>query len=423
MNNRSEMEEKLSRHAEVKSRSVKSDISTGRSLSSSRQTEKELEIQRLLVAQPEEMAEYEAEMEKQQAEMEIEHKKQIKIKKLRFKQQLAEKEAFLYDSTPSRSSRSVKCSTTIDNLPSPTPSEKIKRTQQWASTPIQPSDRNSDRNVEHPPVHVFEYQPPTPIEPKINCVELNANATEYIPRTHEPIQNVETNYDRNVGDAISQTAEINPANVQAVLLKLNMLQSMEPLKFTGDPSKYPVFRERIRNHLEDGLLTDQQKIEFLPKFLDGEALGVMERASGCSYIAIVSMLEARYGHPAKVAAETLKGLVNVPILTSSDTKGLLKFSENLESAIKRLIGIYEAEASTMSNLKLVVSRLPNYLINKWGDFCYNLRSKGCTPRLRDLGEFVKKHAAIKNDPAFVPLNSNDNFIKHKKDKTPFRENL
>ena len=47
----------------------------------------------------------------------------------------------------------------------------------------------------------------------------------------------------------------------AILL---MLQGMHPIKFSGNPSDYPTFRNRLCDNLEDGILNDSPKLEFLP---------------------------------------------------------------------------------------------------------------------------------------------------------------
>ena len=197
---------------------------------------------------------------------------------------------------------------------------------------------------------------------------------------------------------------VNPItsnDTTAVLLKLTMLQAMQPIKFSGNPSDYPIFRDRLRDNLEDGILTDSQKLEFLPKYLAGEAYEVVERISGCSYDAVLDILHARYGQPATVAAGCIENLTKGQKLSNNDYIGLQNFAEQLESASKKLSGEYELEASTMTNLKQIVKRLPNYLVNKWGDASFKIRESGSTPRLSDLAKFVKRQAAIKNDPGFV----------------------
>ena len=51
--------------------------------------------------------------------------------------------------------------------------------------------------------------------------------------------------------------------------------------------------EGFETTLEDGLLSDAQKIEFLPKFVTGEAYDAVERSARCSYEDIVANLEFR----------------------------------------------------------------------------------------------------------------------------------
>ena len=172
----------------------------------------------------------------------------------------------------------------------------------------------------------------------------------------------------------------------AILLKLTMLQGMHPIKFSGKPSDYPTFRNRVRNNLEDGILNDSQKLEFLPKFLSGEACEVVERVSGCSYDSVLRILHERYGQPAAVAAACIESLTRGPKLQNNDYIGLLNFAEQLEAASKKLSGHYELEASTMINMRQIVTRLPNNLVNKWGEVSYSIRGKGGIRRLSDLSK-------------------------------------
>ena len=43
------------------------------------------------------------------------------------------------------------------------------------------------------------------------------------------------------------------------------------------------FREQVRMHLDSDLLTDAQQVEYLPKFVAGEALEVVKRNRGCTF--------------------------------------------------------------------------------------------------------------------------------------------
>ena len=154
-------------------------------------------------------------------------------------------------------------------------------------------------------------------------------------------------------------------------------------------------------------MSDNQKVEFLPKFLSGKALEVIERVLGCNYSVIIKTLEDRYGQPATVAAACIENLTQGPRLGNNDYKGLRNFEEQLESASKKLVGKYELEASTTSSLKQIIRRLPGYLVNKWGAFPYKIGENGGDTKLCDLAPFVKRQAAIKNDSGFVKLNLNE----------------
>ena len=153
--------------------------------------------------------------------------------------------------------------------------------------------------------------------------------------------------------------------------------------------------------MEDGLLSDAQKIEFLPTFVTGETYDVVARSAGCSYEDIVANLEDRHGQPATVGAACIQGLTVRPKLGNRDFKGLRNFAEQLQCATKRLQGDYEREASTTANMKLIAGRLPDYMINKWADVSYSIREKGKNPGLEDLAKFLKRQAAIKNDPGYA----------------------
>ena len=99
-----------------------------------------------------------------------------------------------------------------------------------------------------------------------------------------------------------------------------------------------------------------------------------------------------------VAAACIESLTKGLKLENNDYTGLLNFTEQLEAASKELSGHYELEASTMANLRQIVTLLPNYLVNKWGEVSYSIREKGRIPRLSDLSKFVRRQMAIKNDP-------------------------
>ena len=239
----------------------------------------------------------------------------------------------------------------------------------------------------------------------LDAKPLNPEAADFVPEQNPPA--AATAFPGSTAKAkIAERLTANELSTRdvdstVVLLKLTMLQAMQPVQFSGNPSDYTTFRERLHDNLEDEVLSDSQKLEFLPKFVTGEVYEVLARVAGCSYEAIMEILHECYGNPAAVAVACIENLTNGPKLSNSDYTGLRNLAEQPEAALKKFRDCYEQEASTMANLKQIVRRLPSYRINKWGDVSYSIRENGRSPRLSDLAKFVKRQAAIKNDPGFV----------------------
>ena len=193
--------------------STKAKSSRSSRSSNLKETKKNVELKKLMDEQAVELAQYEAEMEK--TKIDIEMQKAKMAREIRFKAQLAEKE---YD---------------------------------LLSLGDGDSASNEDNSVVKNKVdHTF------PLEPQLPKQEQRANR---IANCHK-----ET----------TKAAEFAPClgtnSTQAVLLRVPTLQAMQPVKFNGNAADFPVFRRRISDNLEDGLLSDAQKIEFLPKFVSGE---------------------------------------------------------------------------------------------------------------------------------------------------------
>ena len=77
-----------------------------------------------------------------------------------------------------------------------------------------------------------------------------------------------------------------------------------------------------------------QKIEFLPKFVSGEAYDAVARSAECSYEDIVANLEDRYGEPATVAAACIQKLTVGAKLGNRDFNGLCNFLNNFSVPLK-----------------------------------------------------------------------------------------
>ena len=74
-----------------------------------------------------------------------------------------------------------------------------------------------------------------------------------------------------------------PRDHVAAMWKAQLLSGIRPTQFSGNLAEFPFVREQVRTHLKRDLLTDAQRVEYLPKFEAGEALEVVKRNRGCTF--------------------------------------------------------------------------------------------------------------------------------------------
>ena len=175
-----------------------------------------------------------------------------------------------------------------------------------------------------------------------------------------------------------------PRDPVAAMWKAQMLSGIQPTRFSGSPVNFPFFRDQIRSHLESDLLTDPHCIEYLPEFVTGEALEVVKCNRGCSFNEIMKALEERFGQTIRITQACIEDLVSGPKLTYGENTGLMNFSEKLNMATRILQGDAERKANVATNLRRIVSRLPNDLISKWQNENYEIVKSGRSLSWRTL---------------------------------------
>lgn len=234
-------------------------------------------------------------------------------------------------------------------------------------------------------------------QPKSSLSRIESN----VPKTLDSVKSPQSFRVPSVQQSQRATCgDHAPHDPVAAMWKAQMLGGMQPTRFSGNPVDFPFFRDQMRTHLESDLLTDAQRVEYLPKFVTGEALEVVKRNRGCSFNDSMKTLEERFGQTIRVTQACIEDLVAGPKLTYGDNIGLMNFSEKLNAATKILQGDIEREANVATNLKRIVSRLPNDLIIKWQNENYEIVKSGRSPQLKDIAAFVKRQASIRNDPVF-----------------------
>ena len=127
----------------------------------------------------------------------------------------------------------------------------------------------------------------------------------------------------------------------------------------------------------------------------------LQEPSYIGYTHAQGLLRQRYGDPHIVLASYRKEVRNWPKLTFGDAKGFRLFFNFLV----KCDGVAREQnwnaINTPDVICMLVSKLPNALIDRWNRIAYNIRKKHeCEPNLSDLIEFVDQETTLVNDPMF-----------------------
>ena len=206
----------------------------------------DIEMKKLISEQEQELEQFELEMERKKIELEFEKKK--RVCELKFPMQIAEKEAQLFedDRSDSSSQRGLGDKSGFEFLPTMSDEEKIEK---WRA-----SCANNNKKPKYDPEQGGKKEP------------LGEGCK--MPKN-------EAQRDKLVFEG-NQTS--------AILLSQQCFRGCTLL---NSQETQVIIQPSETDHLEDGILNDSQKLEFLPKFLSGKAYEVLGRVSGCSYDSIL----------------------------------------------------------------------------------------------------------------------------------------
>lgn len=147
------------------------------------------------------------------------------------------------------------------------------------------------------------------------------------------------------------------------------LPPIELYKFSGDPSKWPDFIENFSKHVHfKTTFSDNQRMERLLNVLDGEAKRMVQSIgqSGIFYATVLKCLKRDYGNPTVVSYLKLKTLFDAPQLQPQNKPAIRSFQQQLKTTVIWLSSMgYHSAIKSIDNITKAVTRLPNYLRNKF----------------------------------------------------------
>ena len=170
---------------------------------------------------------------------------------------------------------------------------------------------------------------------------------------------------------------------------------------------YADFVDRFKIHIHDKPhLTDDMRMIQLKMHVGGDA----ERAisgfgsKGIMYATALKTIKEQFGQPSVIARALVNNLIKGEKIGRSDRKKLRELSIDLINCMATMKRIgYTADINANENLRKIVTRLPDHMIEKWRVIVADIREKGQIPTISHISEFVRKRVKAEFDPDFGDL--------------------
>ena len=146
----------------------------------------------------------------------------------------------------------------------------------------------------------------------------------------------------------------------------------------------------------------------LRMLLKGEA----ERAisgvgsKGIMYATALKGLKEQFGQPSVIARAVVNKLTMGDRIGRNNRQALREFSLDIINCLSIMHRLnYYADVNANDNLRRIVMRLPDYLVDKWKGVVADFRERGQVPMLQRISDFVRKCVKAEFDPNFGDIQS------------------
>ena len=195
--------------------------------------------------------------------------------------------------------------------------------------------------------------------------------------------------------------------VAEALFKLEASKDIPSIKlpmFDGKPLQYTDFIERFKIHIHNKVhLTDDTRMIQLKMHLAGEA----ERAisglgcKGVMYATALKTLKEQFGQPSIIARFVVNKLAKGDRVLKNNRQALREFSLDIINCLTTLCQInYYADVNANDNLRKIIMRLPDNLIERWKGVAADICEKEEVPTLQHISDFIRKRVKAEFDPDF-----------------------
>jgi hypothetical protein len=299
----------------------------------------------------------------------------------------------------------------VDDVHAPVPTQDaIQRVSDWVDSSYN-AVGGMELNPHAPEWYVRESRP--------NFVSAQFQNASVQPKT---VTNVKASSEFVVKDMLSEGPASSPQrvdNIQAPAIadrdvhleglfsftrELNK-PTAELQTFGGDPMKYNSFMRQFNARVVANTDSFEERLNYLTQFTTGEAhkiaMGYSHLDGERGYTATLAEFKDRYGDPDVVAQAYVKTALDWPVIKPDSAKSLDEYAiflRECQFAVESLDAAGVLEYS--ENLKSLVKKLPYYLHDKWRNIVYDTKDRHRVLKFSQLVEFVRKEAKKATDPVY-----------------------
>ena len=123
-------------------------------------------------------------------------------------------------------------------------------------------------------------------------------------------------------------------------------------------------------------------------------------SQGIMYTALKT-LKGQFGQPSAIARVYISKLVDKRKLQTNDRQALQELSFDVINCVATLKQInHLTDVNATDNLRKIIKRLPDHMIDKWKATAADMREKGETPSLEYISQFFRRRVRAEFHPDF-----------------------
>ena len=170
------------------------------------------------------------------------------------------------------------------------------------------------------------------------------------------------------------TPQVNGSqlSIAEALLKLEARRDVPNItltKFSGNPLEYVDYIDRFKTHIHNKAhLNDDTRMIQLKMHITGDVEKAISGlgSKGIMYATALKTIKEQFGQPSAIARAVINNLTKGEKIGRSDRRKLREFSIDLLNCMATMKRIgYSADINANENLRRIIMRLPDQMIEKW----------------------------------------------------------